>query len=230
VLAKNEPHHHPAYADSVLRVLRVNVPGHDTTLLHEHATDYFWIALGASEVVNVRLGQPPATIKSADLSVHYTVGKFAHVARNPGSEAFRNITVELLGPSTNPHNLCEDAVAGAPQTCDKAAKTGEPGVTERPAFETDQLRVALLTLRPGASVSGGPRYGKETWLIALDPQSAVQALRVNAPALASPTTRTRPLAADWPGGTWHSSDSRAWSVSNVGSVPVQVIEVIRNKR
>src|SRR6476660_2403896 len=81
VLAKNEPHHHLAYQDDVLRVLRVRVAPHDTTLLHEHDPDYFWIALGASTVTNAKLGSPDATISSTDLSMHYTPGKFAHVAR-----------------------------------------------------------------------------------------------------------------------------------------------------
>ena len=89
VLAKNEPHHHLVYEDSTLRVLRVRVPAHDTTLLHEHDPDYFWIALGASTVVNAKLGAPDATISSADLSIHYTLGNFAHVARNPGGVPVR---------------------------------------------------------------------------------------------------------------------------------------------
>src|SRR3954454_6336708 len=80
VLAKQEPHHHLAYEDSTLRVLRVRVPPHDTTLLHEHDPDYFWVALGASTVINAKLGSPDATITSGDLSIHYTVGPFAHVA------------------------------------------------------------------------------------------------------------------------------------------------------
>src|SRR6478735_6566768 len=74
VLAKREPHHHLVYEDSTLRVLRVRVPGHDTTLLHEHAPDYFWIALGASTVINAKPGAPDATIASSDQSIHYTVG------------------------------------------------------------------------------------------------------------------------------------------------------------
>ena len=104
VLAKNEPHHHLVYEDAELRVLRVSVAPKDTTLLHEHAPDYFWIALGASDVVNARLGQPNAAIKSADLSMHYTLGKFAHVARNPGTAPFNNITVELLTSHSNVKN------------------------------------------------------------------------------------------------------------------------------
>src|SRR5262245_14981999 len=78
VLAKNEPHHHLAYEDDVLRVLRVHVAPHDTTLLHEHDADYIWIAIGASTIVNAKLGAPDATISSKDLTIHYTPGKFAH--------------------------------------------------------------------------------------------------------------------------------------------------------
>src|SRR5215467_2423641 len=114
VLAKREPHHHLVYEDSTLRVLRVRVPAHDTTLLHEHDPDYFWIALGASTVVNAKLGSPDATITSPDLSMHYTPGHFAHVARNPGTSPFDNITVELLEPQANVRNLCEAVVADKP--------------------------------------------------------------------------------------------------------------------
>ena len=117
VLAKREPHHHVAYEDPTIRVLRVRVPPHDTTLLHEHNRDYFWIALGASVVENVKLGAPPAEITSKNLSIHYTVGKFAHVARNHAIRAFDNITVELLEPQTNVHNLCEPAIADGPMDC-----------------------------------------------------------------------------------------------------------------
>src|SRR5579872_2874783 len=140
VLAKREPHHHVAFEDSVLRVLRVHVAGHDTTLLHEHDADYFWVALGASTVVNAKLGAPDATITSSDLSVHYTLGQFAHVARNPGGSAFDNITVELLGRQTNPRNLCEAAVSGTPVRCARARQGAwVRGATEHAAFETDQL-------------------------------------------------------------------------------------------
>src|SRR5690349_12596279 len=122
VLAKKEPHHHLAYEDSTLRVLRVRVPAHDTTLLHEHDPDYFWIALGASTVTNAKLGAPDATIASADLSIHYTAGNFAHVARNPGGVAFDNITVELLEPQTGVRNLCEAALADKPLDCRGASQ------------------------------------------------------------------------------------------------------------
>ena len=195
VLAQREPHHHLTFADSVMRVLRVRVPMHDSTLLHEHGPDYFWIALGASEVVNARQGSPDASIRSADLSVHYTPGHFAHVARNPGASPFDNITIELLGAQSNVHNLCEPAMGGQPLDCATPATnaTTFTGATERPAFKTDQLRVSLVTLDGGATMKA--RGGARTWLIALDTADAKSALHVDG-------------TGTWSGGVYRSSDGK----------------------
>lgn len=167
VLAVREPHHHLTYEDSAIRVLRVRVPAHDTTLLHEHDPDYFWIALGASDVVNAKLGAPDATIASRDLSIHYTPGHFAHVARNPGAAPFDNITVELFGTQTNIRNLCETATAAQSLDCPATQLAHGTGVTEHPAFSTNRLRVSLVAIEPGAVLrSSAPN--RDAWLIALD--------------------------------------------------------------
>src|SRR5438045_1929200 len=152
VLAKHEPHHHLAYEDSTIRVLRVRVPAHDTTLLHEHDPDYFWVALGASTVVNVKPGFPDANITSGDLSFHYTFGKFAHIARNPGAVPFDNITVELLEPQTGPRNLCELARADTPLDCRPSSSEFFSGAVEHPALTTAQVRVSLLTISAGGTL------------------------------------------------------------------------------
>src|SRR5439155_806630 len=118
------------------------VPAHDTTLLHEHDPDYFWIALGKSTVINAKPGLPDATITSADLSVHYTPGKFAHVARNPGDTPFDNITVELLEPQRSVRNSFGShylpLAVGEPGTrCRSSRKSPfscrSPGTTEKRA-------------------------------------------------------------------------------------------------
>lgn len=210
VLAKREPHHHLAYEDSTLRVLRVHVPPHDTTLLHEHDRDYFWIALGSSEVVNARLGAPDAVIKSADLSVHYTVGNFAHVARNPGDMPFDNITVELLEPQTNLRYLCELAAPVAPVLCRVPRQL--PGVAELPSFQTDQLRVSLATIQPGALVQARPETAR-VWVIALDTADAGGALAIEGPG-------------EWRGGVFRSTAPGVWRVRNRGTVAVRVLTVV----
>jgi hypothetical protein len=201
VLAKREPHHHLTYEDSTIRVLRVRVPAHDTTLLHEHGPDYFWIALGASEVVNAKLGAPDATIKSQDLSIHYTPGKFAHVARNPGTAPFDNITVELLGAQTNVRNLCEYALAASPRNCVRAA------ANEHAAFQSDQLHVSLVTIAPGKSLDASAR----TWVIALDTSDTRSAIGIQG-------------SGRWIGGVYRAP-AAAWAIRNRGQHAVRVLAV-----
>ena len=214
VLAKREPHHHLAFEDATIRVLRVRVAPHDTTLLHEHDPDYFWVALGASTVVNAKLGTPDATITSADQSIHYTPGNFAHVARNPGEAPFDNITVELLEPQTNVRNLCERAIGDKPLDCATTAPLQEffIGGEEHPAFATDQLRVSLVTLGPGQSLRPST-VARPTWVIALDTVSAVRDLVATG-------------VAQWVGGTLKSSGGKRWTLTNRGRAPVGVVTVI----
>ena len=215
VLAKREPHHHLAYEDSTLRVLRVRVPAHDTTLLHEHDPDYFWIALGASEVVNARLGAPEVTITSADLSIHYSTGKFAHVARNPGESPFDNITVELLARQTNVRNLCERAVADQPLACPRvpAKRTQRfPGASEHPAFASDQLRVSLVTIQPGAVMQPSARTTR-AWVIALDTADVGRAL-------------TSDGSDRWVGGTLRPAVGARWRVRNRGKSIIYVLTIV----
>ena len=216
VLAKREPHHHVAYEDSTLRVLRVRVPGRDTTLLHEHAADYFWIALGPSTVVNAKLGTPDATISSSDLSFHYTFGKFAHVARNPGLNPFDNITVELLERQTNIRNLCESAVADKPLDCPTpSARTKKffSGATEHPALTTAQTRVSLMTIAPGSTLRPTART-RATWMIALDSADAARGLAIDG-------------AGRWVGGTFRAPSAKEWAIANKGPSPIRVIAVLK---
>ena len=216
VLAKREPHHHLAYEDSVIRVLRVRVPAHDTTLLHEHDPDYFWVALGPSTVVNAKLGTPDATITSADLSIHYTVGNFAHVARNPGATPFDNITVELLEAQSDVRNLCEPTVADKPLDCPPSASPSGAfffGATEHPAFATAQTRVSLVTVSPGSILRRSAR-GKSTWIIALDTTDAGRGLVVSG-------------SGKWVGGVYRASETQEWTIENRSGSPIRVVAVVK---
>ena len=215
VLAKHEPHHHLAFEDATLRVLRVRVAPHDTTLLHEHDPDYFWVALGASTVVNAKPGIADATIASADRSVHYTPGKFAHVARNPGDAPFDNITVELLEPQTDVRNLCERALGDKPLDCPTTGRSSEyfVGGTEHPAFASDQIRVSLVTIAPGQSLRSSA-VAKPAWVIALDTASTKHDLVTTG-------------VAQWVGGALRSRVGQKWTVTNRGHAPIHVVTVIK---
>lgn len=205
VLAKREPHHHLVYEDSSLRVLRVHVAGHDTTLLHEHDPDYFWLGLGTSTVINARLGTPDATITSGDLNFHYSFGKFAHVARNPEATPFDNITVELLEPQTDVRNLCEAALADKALDCEQAAVASH-GVTEHPALATARLRVSLVTIAAGSQLRTTPRE----WIIALDTVDTRKGLAVDG-------------GGKWVGGVYRGT--RATALSNRAQRAIRVVVV-----
>ena len=216
VLARSEPHHHLAFEDSTLRVLRVRVAAHDTTLLHEHDRDYFWIALGQSTIVNAKLGAPDATITSPDLSIHYTFGKFAHVARNPGTTPFDNITVELLRPQTTVHNLCEPAIGDKPLDCKSPlpkSRVAFAGATVHQAFESAETRVSLVTIAPGAALKP-ILESRGTWVIALDTADAAHSLVFKGDA-------------KWVGGTARAPAGMSWLLENRGAKPFRALTVER---
>ena len=91
-----EPSHHLVLQNSYVRVFKVEVPPHATTLLHRHRHDYIFVTLGASEVSNEVEGKPPVTLKLQDGEVRAVDAGFAHVARNLSASPFDNITIELL--------------------------------------------------------------------------------------------------------------------------------------
>ena len=214
VIAKAEPHHHLVFEDATMRILRVRVPAHDSTMLHQHDPDYFWIALGPSTIVNAKLGAPESTVTSEDLSIHYTPGKFAHVARNPANRPFDNITIELLKSQSGLQPLC-DAISSDPLNCptgDKAPKVFT-GAIERPSFQTKSLRVSLVTIDPGKTLkSNEPK--RATWIIALDTLDTKSARSLTVDA-----------GGTWVGGTF-ASPSSAWSLTNRTAHAVRALAVI----
>ena len=154
-----EPHHHQVYADAHVRVFSVEVPGHASTLLHQHDRDYVWVALGEAAFINAVAGKPDAPVAAADGSVHFARGGFAHVARNPGVAPFRNVTIELLEPADNPRNLCEPVLAGEPIDCPAGPAAGDAGyrgASVHPALATDRMRVSVLAIATGGTLRVAP--------------------------------------------------------------------------
>lgn len=170
VPVSREPHHHLVYTGDGLQVFRVVVPAHSATMLHEHSVDYFWIAVGSSEFVNAMPGKADAPVTAQDGSVHFARGGFAHVARVDGPQPFHNVTIEMTDPQTNPRNLCEVILPDQPLDCTSAmtrAATLFSGADIRPEFETDQLRVTLITMAPHAVLELA-RHRRAPLLVAVD--------------------------------------------------------------
>jgi len=91
-----EPSHHFALQNEYVRVFKVEVAPHSSTLLHQHDRDYIFVTLGASSVENDVLGKPPVQLQLKDGEARFAKGGFAHVAKNLSDKPFRNLTIELL--------------------------------------------------------------------------------------------------------------------------------------
>jgi quercetin dioxygenase-like cupin family protein len=92
----SEPGHHLALENAYVRVFKVEVPPHASTLVHWHRHDYMFVTLGAAQVENDVKGKPPATLKLQDGETHFSAAPFAHAAKNLADTPFRNVTIELL--------------------------------------------------------------------------------------------------------------------------------------
>jgi hypothetical protein len=141
-----EPHHHLKIENEYVRVYYVEVPPHENTQLHQHDHDYLFVTLGHSDVVNAVRDKPEVHLVLRDGETHFTLGGFAHVARNLAATPFRNITIELLKPQGEAHNECGAVIPGqGVAICDHFS--ADYSDTE---FETTEIRLDRVQL-----VSGG---------------------------------------------------------------------------
>ena len=92
----SEPHHHLALVNKYVRVFKVEVAPHESTLMHWHRHDYVFFSLGPAEVSNEVAGKAPVTLRVNDGQGAFLEGNFAHIARNLGDTSFRNLTIEFL--------------------------------------------------------------------------------------------------------------------------------------
>lgn len=92
----SEPSHHLALENAYVRVFKVEVPPHASTLVHWHRHDYMFVALGDSYIENDVKDKPPITLKFKDGETHYSLATFAHAAKNLADTPFRNVTIEFL--------------------------------------------------------------------------------------------------------------------------------------
>lgn len=139
-----EPHHHLILANDHVRAFFVDVPPHSETLLHRHRHDYIYVTLGAAEVINAVEGKPPVTLQLADGDTRFVPGNFAHIARDPGDQPFRNVTIEILDDARLRRSSAHwDADRGLGIL---------PGGTQEILWVRDGIRASLFELEPGGTV------------------------------------------------------------------------------
>lgn len=97
----SEPSHHLVLDNLFVRAFAVNIAPKASTLMHRHGHDYLSVALGDSEIENVKQGAQPVTAKFKDGQVGFAPAGLVHLVRNSGDQPFRNITIELMQPTTH---------------------------------------------------------------------------------------------------------------------------------
>lgn len=152
VPAAKEPHHHLVLENEYVRVLRVHIPGHSATLLHQHDVPYVYVSLGPADFVNAVAGKPEVHVVMADGQIGYSPGHFAHIARTGAGSSFDNVTIELLKPQGEPKNLCAQIAPGAASgSCEKkpvSAREGR-GFSLEPQLATGEMQLDLISVELG---------------------------------------------------------------------------------
>jgi hypothetical protein len=148
-----EHHHHLVFDNPFIRAYEVEVPPHESTLLHRHDQDYVYVVFGDADITNAVEGKTPVKAHLANTTVNFAKGPFAHVARNDGDTTFRNITIQLLQPQGELKTYFPSVAAGLDAanngTADKNIRLMK-GATEVVLLETDAMRALAINLVPGA--------------------------------------------------------------------------------
>jgi hypothetical protein len=126
--AAPEPYHHTAYEDARVRILSAQVDSGEPVAPHRHDTDFVWVN---------------------DTGIHFSRAGVGHVERN------HEVVVELLQAQTGPRNVCAEILAGEYLHCHEPGSEWI-GVDLEIHFETDQTRVGILRLAPGATLAIPP--------------------------------------------------------------------------
>jgi quercetin dioxygenase-like cupin family protein len=138
-----EPSHHLALENQYVRVFKVEVPPHASTLLHRHRHDYIFVTLGVTQVENDVAGQPPVNLKLQDGETEFIPGGFAHTAKNLSAQPYRHIAIELMqDQKARPSHKWDE---------DRGLHILNGG-TQDILFAKDGVRASELQLNPGGVV------------------------------------------------------------------------------
>jgi quercetin dioxygenase-like cupin family protein len=190
----DEPHHHLALKNDVVKVFEVELQPRDSFLMHSHDTDDVSIVIGDSATVNVSPGKADVLSMSKDAEVRYSLSGRVHLVRNIGQTPYRFVAIDLLRAQTGARNLCGKQISGGlhaspeafsvkvepapvlnrPQNCPAAPAPGADAPrVDQPQYETDQTRVTVTRIRPRQSATLGDS-DRDDLIVTID-ESAVAA-------------------------------------------------------
>jgi len=140
----SEPSHHLVLENMFVRAFAVTVNPKNSTLMHRHGHDYLSVALGDSEIQNIKPGASPAAVKFKDGDVRYSPAGLVHAVTDSGEQPFRNVTIELMQPTTN-EKACTES-CNVPVNCTSGEKAC---ATVTKLMTADQWSVTQVTIPPG---------------------------------------------------------------------------------
>ncbi|MBZ5696871.1 MAG: hypothetical protein LAN36_16105 [Acidobacteriia bacterium] len=142
---ESESHHHVVLENFYVRVLFVEIPAHESTLLHHHDLPYVSVPPGGADAVTVPAGAQQGT---APFRVGYSPGGFSHAVSNSSDRTLRNVAIELVRPQGKVQNRCEVVVRGQPSLgiCEPM-NLDALRFYKLPAFETDEILVEQWSVR-----------------------------------------------------------------------------------
>jgi len=145
-----EHHHHLIIENSYLKAYEVEVPAHESTLLHQHDYDYVYVVLGGAQVTNTVVGKPQVQMYLPDTTVNFAKGPFAHVAGNVGDTPFRNVTISLLHKQSEAkiYYPSVDAALSPAAQASPTQSNDMMGVNQVLILETDEVRVFGIRVEP----------------------------------------------------------------------------------
>ncbi len=203
----SEPSHHLALENESVRVFKVEVAPHTSTLMHRHRHDYVYVTLGSAHLSNEVAGKPTAEVTLDDGETRFVPGDFAHTVKNLADEPFRNVTIELL----------QDEPLRQKPSHWGVAESGErtfPGGSSRILFVKDGVRVSEINLAAGATV---PSHHHDAAHLIV----ALTDLDLRSDIEGKPSRSSQMKAGDirWvPGGFTHT-------LTNVGKNPARFVAV-----
>ena len=200
-----EPHHHLVLDNLFVKAYAVQVAPKDSTLMHRHGKDYLSIAVGDSEIQNTKQGAQPATVKFKSGDTRYTPAGLVHAVADSTDVPFRNVTIELLQPTTNQKNCTESC--SIPIKCEGST----PCATSTKLITSDQWSVTEVTVPPGGL------YPQHTHLanflvVALN-DSQMKVRNQDGPEQTMKSTAGQV--------TWHNPEVH--TIKNASTTPAQVI-------
>ena len=202
----SEPSHHLALENEYIRVFKVEVAPHASTLLHRHGHDYVFVTLGDAHVSNEVEGKVPVDLKLTNGDARFVVGNFAHVAKNFSDQPFRNVTIELM----QDEKLRQTPSHWPEESGEKTFTGGRRKIL----FVKDGVRVSEVNLEPGAVVPSHHHEGPHLLVAVTDVD-----IRSDVEGMGPMPGNFKTGDIKWlPGGYTHT-------VTNVGKSPARFVTV-----